>query len=75
MRSSLIVGPISDIERPTDTRRPSIWIGSTGPLVLPAGAPLAGVRRGCVFRAIFHDGLDGTLIVEDLLPMPPPSPS
>jgi len=70
MSSSIIVGAISAITRATDTSPASIWIGSTGPLVLPKEAPSEGVRRGRLFRAIFHDGQDGALIVENLLPMP-----
>jgi hypothetical protein len=76
MGSSIIVGAISVITRKTGTRPASIWIGSTGPLVLPDGVLPEGVGRGGVFRAVFHTGLDGALIVENLLPMTaPPSPS
>jgi hypothetical protein len=74
MSSSIIVGAISAITRKTGTRPASIWIGSTGPLVLPDGVLPEGVGRGRVFRAVFHAGLDGALLVDDFLPMPPTSP-
>jgi hypothetical protein len=72
MGSSIIVGPISAITRETGTRPASIWIGSTGPLVLPDGVLPEGVGRGRVFRAVFHAGRNGLLIVEDLAAMAAP---
>ena len=72
MSSSIIVGPISAITRETGTRPASVWIGSTGPLVLPDGVLPEGMGRGSVFRAVFHTGRDGRLLVEDLAAMPAP---
>ena len=70
MSSSIIVGAISDVTRATDTSPGSIWIGSFGPLVIPKGNAPEGIVCGSLFRAVFRQGQDGALMVEDLLPMP-----
>jgi len=74
MGSSIIVGAISRITHATDGRPVSIWIGSTGPLVLPEDTRSEGWRRGRLCRAVFHTTHDGALIVEALVAMPPASP-